>query len=260
MYNEFVWWTGTVEDIFDPEEMGRIKVRMYGIHTDNKTDIPTEALPWAQVITPITSASLAGVGHSPTGIVKGSWVIGFFKDGYEAQDPVVWGTTYGVTPKDNEVNCLGCSDESESDVNRLNREKTNDDIREYKEKARTTEPSSQSTTTYPDTTGTLSSRAGHHIETNDTPGQERVQRFHRSGSYQDYQPNGDVINRINGDHFEIIEDDMYIYVGKDYNITVEENLEISVSGEISEEIAETKDIFGGNTVTIDSDSKILLNP
>ena len=61
MYNEFVWWTGTVEDIFDPEEMGRIKVRMYGIHTDNKTDIPTEVLPWAQVITPITSASLAGV-------------------------------------------------------------------------------------------------------------------------------------------------------------------------------------------------------
>lgn len=43
IYDDFVWWTGTVEDIMDPEKLGRIKVRMYGIHTDDKSEIPTEA-------------------------------------------------------------------------------------------------------------------------------------------------------------------------------------------------------------------------
>ena len=70
--NGFVWWYGVVEDRKDPLYLGRVKVRVIGWHTDDKTEgegIPTEDLPWADVISPINSASISGIGISPTGIM-----------------------------------------------------------------------------------------------------------------------------------------------------------------------------------------------
>ena len=32
-----VWFIGCVEDRMDPEEIGRVRVRCFGIHTDDKT-------------------------------------------------------------------------------------------------------------------------------------------------------------------------------------------------------------------------------
>ena len=89
---EMIWFTGVVESTNDPLEQGRLKVRCYGYHTDDKTALPTIDLPWAIPILPITSSSMAGVGQSATGVERGSWVVGFFKDCKSAQDPVVFGT------------------------------------------------------------------------------------------------------------------------------------------------------------------------
>ena len=92
----FVWWYGVVEDRKDPLYLGRVKVRCMGFHTDDKSLIPTEDLPWAQVILPATSASMSGIGVSPTGLVEGSHVFGFFRDSHEAQEPVVLGACVGI--------------------------------------------------------------------------------------------------------------------------------------------------------------------
>ena len=86
------WFTGVVEDRNDPMSMGRVKVRVHGIHTDDKTLIPTEDLPWSHVMTPITSSSLGGIGTSATGIQEGSWVIGYFYDGADMQENIILGT------------------------------------------------------------------------------------------------------------------------------------------------------------------------
>lgn len=88
----FNWWIGVVEDRMDPEQCGRVRVRIYGYHTDDKTFLPTKDLPWAIPILPITSASTSGVGSSPVGPVTGSWVIGFFLDGEDMQQPAIFGT------------------------------------------------------------------------------------------------------------------------------------------------------------------------
>lgn len=88
-------YQGVVEDIMDPLKLGRVKVRVFGLHTDDKTLIPTETLPWAQVATPTTSASISGIGHSPTGLLPGSWVILFFSDP-ECQYPVVFASFPGI--------------------------------------------------------------------------------------------------------------------------------------------------------------------
>ena len=79
---QFVWWIGVVEDRHDPEMLGRLKVRVYGYHTDEKDKIKTDDLFWAAVMSPIQSSSFGGVGFSPTGILEGSTVVGFFLDGH----------------------------------------------------------------------------------------------------------------------------------------------------------------------------------
>lgn len=94
--NGFVWWQGVVEDIYDPLKIGRVRVRVLGWHTNCKKDIPTEDLPWAHVVMPVNSAFVSGKGWSPTGIVQGAWVIGFYRDGLNSQEPVVFGTVGGI--------------------------------------------------------------------------------------------------------------------------------------------------------------------
>jgi len=61
-----------------------------------KAELPTEMLPWAQVLMPITSASQTGVGQAPVGPVEGTWVMGFYRDGELAQEPVMVGTLPGI--------------------------------------------------------------------------------------------------------------------------------------------------------------------
>lgn len=88
----FNWFIGVVEDRMDPEKMGRCRVRIYGYHTESKTLLPTKDLPWATPIQPITSAAISGIGSSPLGPVDGTWVIGFFLDGEDMQQPAIFGT------------------------------------------------------------------------------------------------------------------------------------------------------------------------
>ena len=87
----FVWAIGVVEDRFDPEKQGRVRVRWLGYHTDEKAKILTKDLPWAQVMQPVSNNSMSGVGDSPVNLVEGSWVVGFFRDGLNCQEPVYFG-------------------------------------------------------------------------------------------------------------------------------------------------------------------------
>ena len=94
--NGFTWFVGVVEDRNDPKYLGRCRVRCLGLHTDNLEKLPTADLPWAHPMNPITSATISGVGQTPLGPVEGTWVVGFFSDGGEAQTPIIMGTLPGV--------------------------------------------------------------------------------------------------------------------------------------------------------------------
>ena len=124
----FQWFVGVVEDRQDPKHLGRLRVRCLGYHTEDLIELPTADLPWAHVMNPITSATVSGVGQSPLGAVEGSWVVGFFQDGADAQQPIIIGTLPGVPSKlaDKDAN-KGFQDAvnanypkyKETDVNRL---------------------------------------------------------------------------------------------------------------------------------------------
>lgn len=85
------WFIGIVKDIQDPLELGRIRVRIYGIHPDKTTDAEDDDLPWAQVVVPITEGGSSGIGTN-IGIKLQSQVYGIFLDGKDSQLPLVLGS------------------------------------------------------------------------------------------------------------------------------------------------------------------------
>ena len=99
-----IWFIGVVEDRMDPNFLGRVRVRCFGFHNENTIELPTEDLPWAMVMQPTTSGAQTEVGRSPTGLVDGSWVVGFFLDGEEAQQPLVIGSLGGYATKPGQLN------------------------------------------------------------------------------------------------------------------------------------------------------------
>lgn len=63
---------GVVEGVNDPEQKGRIQCRIIGLHTEDKSLIPTEDLPWCSVMVGSGNPFISGIGSSPVGAVEGS--------------------------------------------------------------------------------------------------------------------------------------------------------------------------------------------
>jgi hypothetical protein len=95
--NGLTWWIGVVEDRKDPLKLNRCRVRIQGWHADTVTELPTEHLPWASIVTSPTSA------RTTAGPKEYEWVQGFFLDGDNAQHPVIFGVLPGINTKVIEV-------------------------------------------------------------------------------------------------------------------------------------------------------------
>lgn len=81
----FIWFMGVIEDTKDPLGVGRAKVRIIGWHTEDKTKLSTNDLPWAVPLLPVTDAATVPT-YKPA-----DWVAGFFMDGSLGQQPVIMG-------------------------------------------------------------------------------------------------------------------------------------------------------------------------
>ena len=96
----FRWWIGQVA----PEKAqgdqinqigntwgSRLKVRIYGYHPPNETELSNEDLPWAQVLLSPQGGSGKANRARSLRISPGDIVMGFFLDGDDAQLPVILG-------------------------------------------------------------------------------------------------------------------------------------------------------------------------
>ena len=89
----FVWWVGEIENRADPLGIGRCQVRIFGWHNTNKLKVPKEDLPWAHPMYPLNSTRMFSAPQ------VGEWVVGFFLDGENAQQPVMMGMLPGMKVK-----------------------------------------------------------------------------------------------------------------------------------------------------------------
>ena len=109
---------GVVESRADPKQLGRVKVRVLGIHTEDKVQLPTDDLPWATVLS--HDGSNSGLGTSPSFYVEGTWVLVSFFD-KDRQEPLVLGGLPGIPA------ALGNPDVGFNDPNRRSTDSSSDD-------------------------------------------------------------------------------------------------------------------------------------
>ena len=255
--NNFIWFNGVVEDRNDPQKLGRLRVRCVGIHTDNKDDLPTSDLPWSQLIHPITSSGISGLGHSPGFIVEGTWVFGYFRDGYAMQEPMVIGTLPGK-PVELAETSKGFYDpngvypkyKDEVDTNRLATNDTNNphlglELRKLTRKtgvptadfdavpveehiSTAIEASDSDTWNQPEIpyaavypfNHVFESESGHVMEIDDTKDNERLFTQHRTGTSQEIDKDGNQVNIIKGDHYNIISGKRQAVIDGNADITI----------------------------------------
>ncbi len=262
----FHWFTGVVEDIQDPKEMGRIRVRCYGFHTKNKEDLPTESLPWASPMLPVTSASMTELGTSATGLLKGSWVIGFFRDGSNGQDPIVMGSIpsmsslvdyqYGFTDPEKRYPVNTKLDIAETPLAAKSIDEAYKkafsytkkvELREAHDVVPTANAAHENDWKFPDidsvikpqypknhviayekATDTLED--SHIVEFDVTPGQERISTIHRTGTYREITPVGDETSVIVGNDFQVVVKNQNVNVIGNCNLTVDSNCSTYIKG------------------------------
>ena len=279
----FLWFTGVIEDINDPEEMGRYRVRCFGYHTEIKESLKTEDLPWANVMLPVTSASTSGIGYSATGLVQGSWVIGFFRDGKNAQDPVIMGSIPSMSEERPKYN-VGFSDPDKKYPlsSTIRKPDTPQPARkDYKESEGYKKKQSYANRVNCDwDLNNLSkvspkypynhvyrSESGHVIEIDDTKGSERISLQHKSGTFFEITESGDGYLVIDGNGYEVILENRNIYIKGNVTTCVDGNsittvkgdYVLSVSGNMTTSVGgnQTLSIGGEQTVAIGGEQTIM---
>ena len=264
----FVWFTGVVEDRNDPSKLGRVKVRCLGLHSESTVDIPTEDLPWAHVMQSTNTPSMQGLGNTPTFLVEGTWVVGFFLDSVEKQQPLIMGTLPGIpqsvadtTKGFNDPNGTYPSEKithsnhaiEESDVNRLARNDTDKAhaVVAAKNTAKTsTVPTANSSTTWnePDSAYAASypknhvmeTESGHIKEYDDTTDKERIHEYHKKGTFYEIDKDGNKSTRIVGDNYEVVAGSDFVNIKGSANLTIDSNCNTYIKGNWNIQVDGTK--------------------
>jgi len=252
-----MFFVGVVENRDDPTFQGRIKVRAFGVHGENtEEEIPTAALPWAVMVNGDYSSS-----NTPPPL--NSFVFGMFMDGEQAQHPIILGSIpsqyaephdpekdkWGVVPPENgDLNAIGLDPESfgMTQMSRLARAEDLDAtyvVPQYSNAIQDqkiadsdktwSEPPPAYGAKYPYNRVIETGR--HSIEIDDTPGAERINIHHFSGSYIEIDAIGSVKERADGDRYEINIGTKHESSGHSV-VTINGNSHVYIKGSKTEEI------------------------
>ena len=105
--SNFLWWVGQIADDSTwrdninagkyPDKNSipgwgrRYKVRIIGLHDQGEEQIPSDQLPWSNVMYPITAGGGQAGAKATANLRQGNMVFGFFLDGQDQQVPVIMG-------------------------------------------------------------------------------------------------------------------------------------------------------------------------
>ncbi len=290
----FSWFIGVVEDRQDPKKAGRVRVRCMGYHSAKKIDIPTEDLPWASIMMPVTAGGNSGIGVSSHFLIEGTWVVGFFRDPAK-QEPVIMGALPGVNSTETTNFTLasssavggqskggGFKDPNEKypttkyvgkpDTNLLAQELVSEhasnSVKESTDSWSTASgsaeqpKSTQSSAKYP-TNHVYETESGHYVEFDDTAGNERIHLYHKMGTFIEIDSAGNVIIKTVGNVTNIVAGNMDTYVKGNYSISAGGNIDIYAKGNLTEKVdGNVKNTIAGTLteeVTLDVKQDYKLN-
>jgi len=234
-------YRGVIEDNDDPLMMGRVKVRIFGLHTPELTNtdtegIPTSDLPWAEPVLSILEGSITGYGLWSVPL-NGSHVMIFFENGNYTQ-PKYFATVPGIPTVAADTNA-GFNDPDgiyprsdrldESDFHRLARG-TKDAV---------TSPAYNAQ--YPHNI-VLATHGGHIIEIDSTPSNERINIQHKCGSYIELDKDGNKT--------EAVMNDYTLTISNDNTVTIGGNLVVNVTGNATVDVGGTLNATVGGVATI----------
>jgi len=287
-HNGFLWFCGVVEDRNDPLKAGRVRVRALGHHTSNTTLLPTADLPWAQQMLPATSAGISGLGQSPTALVEGTWVLGYFRDGQDRQEMIVLGTMPGVPAELSQAG--GFYDpagiypkyKDEPDVNRLAIH--NEDLEHLsltlRKATRITgiatadfnsstnadgsvmaasdgdtfdQPTIPYNASYPKNQ-VYESESGHLMEYDDTSGNERIHQRHRTGTSYEVDASGNKVEIIKGESYRLLSNKESVQIQGHSNISIDGRHKLYINKSGVEDNHYDIQIGAGASINIQVDS------
>ena len=282
----FIWWTGIVEDRQDPLRLGRCRVRCVGWHPNDKIRVPTANLPWAQLMLPTNNPHpyppkegdmvfgffLDGdSGQDPV-------ILGVFPsiplqepNPQEAfNDPRTQeelniapikptGAPYDDDGKPTKVVPANATANNyprnldEPTTSRLARNETANTEsavlfklgRIEANNTSSVEPVPSYNATYP-YNKVYESESGHVMEFDDTRDNERIHLYHRAGSYMEFNPNGDRVERIQRDKFTVVVKDESVLIQGDVNIQVDGDYNLNVTGDVK---------INGQTINLNNGSQ-----
>jgi protein required for attachment to host cells len=289
----FYHFYGVVEDRNDPLKAGRLRVRIFGKHSEMVSEVPTNQLPWAQVMLPLNANP-----NEMVAIADGQLVFGFYADGVEQQIPIIMGQ---LVVDANEVNDTEGEKQSGFQDMRVTKEVKRQDNTDFanginnsknaethgpqaklrseqQDKASNSlfswqEPADAFAGKYPWIKST-ETESGHLIEYDDTPGQERLYIWHRKGTYIECTKDGDVNIKAMRDKHSVTKQDNWdivlrddcihigrdakIYVGRNANIEVAQNANLKIGGNYKVDVSGNYNIDASGTFTVNA-STIRLN-
>ena len=260
------FFIGVIEDRNDPEKLGRVRVRVFGAHSeDRKALIPIESLPWSYVMQPPTESTS---GATLSQLVEGTWVVIMFMD-QNMQDPLVIGSL-PVSTEEKPNYSKGFSDPfavyprwtgEDSNLSLVADERwTEHPTYDTRLKERITEvPKAKKFTVpsvipggggpeyvrskwdEPDLRGEQESaypynsireyEAGMIEEYDSTSDNTRITEMHQSGSYREILDDGTTTVKVVGDNYSLTIRDQNMYIQGDLNVTVEGNMRQLVQGD-----------------------------
>ena len=284
---------GVVEDRNDPKEMGRVRVRVLGVHSpDRVNDVPINSLPWSIVMMPANTSSSAGAIAQ---LMEGTWVMVVFVDD-NLQDPIVVGslpaTLGGLSPNynkgftdpfgryprvsygDSDTTLIGRSTEWQQHPVYTDRARkqikdipiaksyemttVSDDVPE-EERSTVSENNLRGgqTSIYP--YNDVKEYENGYIEEYDaSPGATRVTKTHPAGTYEEILIDGTKTVKIVGDGYDITLGNHTMYVKGDLNVTVEGSMRQLVKGDYILEVggAYRQTVVGDRTAKLSANDLV----
>lgn len=272
-------YVAVIENNNDPLKLARCQVRIFGLHTEDKTIYPTEDLPWAHFLLNSTSISSQGNVFIPN---NGDWCIVSFIDP-EKQQPIILGTIAKFINSIPDFN-IGFNDPNQENPVFINESglpkiARNEDISstiiQNKKDNITTgveavnaiwdEPASEYASIYPN--NKVINTKHHLIELDDTDGKERIHIYHKTGTSTEIHPDGSKVDLIKSNKYMVIDNDNNVLIKGSYNITIDndKNEQVNGANNILIDGDESKELTGnsqeniGGTKTINSDNDIVTN-